>query len=92
MQVFGPVHPIPPHWAHRAAPVPVVGGFVLNDLITFNKTGCMREAIIASPAAFGWTLSLKSETGKPVLQSAIAMGDWAVLRLAAHDGITATNS
>lgn len=52
----------------------------------------MREAMIASPAAFGWMPSLKLEMGKPVLQSAIVMGDWVVLRLAAHDGMAAFNA
>lgn len=105
--MVGPVQPWPPHWPHRAEPVPVVGGAVLtvgggvvtvpdgvdwlNVLITFNRTGCIREAIIASPAAFGWTPSLKSGVGKPVLQSAMRMGVLAVLRLAAHAGMAAFN-
>lgn len=63
----------------------------LNDFITFNRTGCIRKAMIASPAAFGWTPSLRSEVGKPVLQSTITMGDLAVLRLAAQAGMAAFN-
>ena len=63
----------------------------LSYFITFNRTRYIREAMIESPAAFGWMPSLKSEVGKPVLQSAMTIGDLAVLRLAAHAGMAAFN-
>jgi hypothetical protein len=47
----------------------------------------MRETMIASPAAFGWTPSLRSEVGKPVEQSAMVMGELVVLRPEAHAGM-----
>lgn len=45
------------------------------EFITSSKTGKIREAIIASPAAFGWTPSRRSDVGNPVLQSAMEIGE-----------------
>jgi hypothetical protein len=65
----GPLQPVPPHWPYKADPlpvgvavvevvVPVVAEVVVGvepraELITLDRTGNIRDAIIASPAALG---------------------------------------
>lgn len=57
------------------------------DWMALSSTGYTREAIIASPAAFGWTPSLKADVGYPVAQSAIVMGESVVFKPLAHAGM-----
>lgn len=53
----------------------LVGDDPRAEVTISNKTGDILEAIMASPAAFGCTPSLKSDVGKPVLQSAMVIGE-----------------
>jgi hypothetical protein len=45
--------------------------------------------MILSPAALGCTPSRRSDVGKPVLQSAMTMGESVELSFSAHAGIAA---
>lgn len=45
--------------------------------------------MIWSPAKLGWTPSRRSEVGKPVLQSAMTMGDSVLLFWVAQSGMAA---
>jgi hypothetical protein len=88
-QVPDPVHPIPPHCPNFGI-VPLVGVGVgavvtveivvgiappVTPLITEIKTGLSLVEINVSPAAFGCTPSRSILAVKPVLQSAMKIGE-----------------